>query len=113
MPKKNNQPVSSHKMPLDPKPNQWAWQQQGLCRYVGTEAFFYEDQERGEDKQRRIRTAIKTCSQCPVILQCREFAITTGQQHGIWGGMTEEELAKERKARDGKSTRLTTIIEAC
>ena len=31
------------------------------------------------------------CRRCPVMIQCRTWALTTGQAAGVWGGMSEDE----------------------
>jgi len=31
------------------------------------------------------------CAECPIIDQCRMYAIETDEQFGIWGGLTREE----------------------
>lgn len=84
-------PVQTNTMPLDPRPDDWAWQQKGLCREVTSDIFFYEDQERGENKQARISQARAICSICPVKNECLEFSIRTNQSHGMWGGLTQDE----------------------
>jgi WhiB family redox-sensing transcriptional regulator len=81
----------------------WAWQEKGLCNDLkNTEIFFYEEQERGPDKEKRISLAVACCNACPVIETCRQFALDTHQDYGIWGGLTEEQrLAIRRKTKVG------------
>lgn len=31
------------------------------------------------------------CRRCALLYQCRDWALNTGQQHGVWGGMTPRE----------------------
>jgi WhiB family redox-sensing transcriptional regulator len=31
------------------------------------------------------------CARCPVLLQCRDFALATAQEWGVWGGLSEAE----------------------
>lgn len=38
-----------------------------------------------------IATAKAVCGGCRVRQECLEFALSTKQEAGIWGGMTEEE----------------------
>ena len=52
----------------------------------------------------QIAAAKAQCGTCPIKDMCREFAITTRQSHGIWGGMSEEELAEAKRVRDGKQS---------
>lgn len=49
----------------------------------------------------RISAAKSMCSVCPVQAACADWAIETGQEFGIWGGMTERERMKARKDRRG------------
>jgi hypothetical protein len=51
MAKQKQVTVHAYNMPLDPKPDDWAWQEQGLCREVTSDIFFYEEQERGTEKE--------------------------------------------------------------
>jgi len=81
----------AYNMPLDPKPDEWAWQQQGLCREVTSDIFFYEEQERGEEKRKRISQARDVCNACSVKQKCLDFSIRTNQTHGMWGGLTQDE----------------------
>lgn len=37
---------------------------------------------------------------CPVLRECRDYAVRTGQ-HGVWGGTTEKERAKIRRKKRG------------
>ncbi|HEV7534577.1 MAG TPA: WhiB family transcriptional regulator, partial [Acidimicrobiia bacterium] len=42
------------------------------------------------------------CSMCAVRKPCLEFALTTREKHGVWGGLTERErrrlLRQSRKS---------------
>ena len=38
-----------------------------------------------------VTQAKAICARCPVRRQCLVFALNTRQNHGVWGGMTEEE----------------------
>ena len=46
----------------------------------------------------QIETARRICTACTVADECLEFALATNQEAGIWGGTTEEERRKLRKA---------------
>lgn len=35
--------------------------------------------------------ARKVCADCPVRIDCLEFALTVGERHGMWGGLTPAE----------------------
>ena len=44
-------------------------------------------------------TAKNICAGCPVLDTCREYALGKGEQHGIWGGMSERERRRVRSMR--------------
>ena len=50
-------------------------------------------------RERLVAHARAACVGCPVLAQCRRWALETGQQHGTWGGLAEHELAAHRRAR--------------
>jgi WhiB family redox-sensing transcriptional regulator len=47
----------------------------------------------------QIEQAKAICMQCEVREQCLEWALATGQDAGVWGGMSEEERRAYRRAR--------------
>jgi WhiB family transcriptional regulator, redox-sensing transcriptional regulator len=69
-----------------------AWQDGANCSGANADLFF---PERGAS----TRTAKAICRECQVRLECLEFAITTGEKFGIWGGMSERERRKVRRDR--------------
>ena len=68
------------------------WQHRAACRGPNQAIFFPPSQlERRSDKRQRERRAKEICSTCPVLPECREYALEIREQHGIWGGLTEVE----------------------
>jgi WhiB family redox-sensing transcriptional regulator len=53
--------------------------------------FFPEDIVDPELKLTATRSAKALCSTCPIKHDCYEFAVTTNQQSGIWGGTSPSE----------------------
>lgn len=49
----------------------------------------------------QIEEAKAVCRRCPVIDECLKWAMETGQDAGVWGGMSEDERRslKRRTAR--------------
>ncbi len=49
----------------------------------------------------QIEEAKSVCRRCPVMDTCLQWAIETGQDAGVWGGMSEDErrALKRRAAR--------------
>ena len=45
-----------------------------------------------------IEAAKAVCRSCPVIEQCLRYALETNQESGVWGGTTEEERRRLRRA---------------
>ncbi len=69
-----------------------AWQDGANCTGANADLFF---PERGAS----TRTAKGICRECQVREECLEFAITTGEKFGIWGGMSERERRRIRRER--------------
>lgn len=53
-----------------------------LCAETDPELFFPE-------KGGSTKPAKKLCGSCPAATACLEFALTTGERFGIWGGQSE------------------------
>jgi WhiB family redox-sensing transcriptional regulator len=47
----------------------------------------------------QIASAKAVCAQCDVRMECLEWSMTTGQDAGVWGGLSEEERRALRRAR--------------
>jgi WhiB family redox-sensing transcriptional regulator len=68
------------------------WQTRANCMGVDPDLFF---PERGSS----TREAKEVCRGCVVQEDCLEFAIANGEKFGIWGGMSERERRRVRRAR--------------
>jgi WhiB family redox-sensing transcriptional regulator len=68
------------------------WQARANCMGVDPDLFF---PERGSS----TREAKEVCRGCVVQEDCLEFAIANGEKFGIWGGMSERERRRVRRAR--------------
>jgi WhiB family transcriptional regulator, redox-sensing transcriptional regulator len=68
------------------------WQQFANCLGVDPDLFF---PERGAS----TKEAKEVCRSCVVRADCLEFAITNGEKFGIWGGLSERERRRIRRAR--------------
>jgi WhiB family redox-sensing transcriptional regulator len=85
------------------------WRQFAACRSADPELFFPVTLSgRQEEEAKAI------CAGCWVRSQCLTFATLTGQEHGIWGGLTDEE---RRTPGSGQSSvaagRWSTSRAAC
>ncbi|MFV0406108.1 MAG: WhiB family transcriptional regulator [Propioniciclava sp.] len=49
----------------------------------------------------QIAEAKKVCDRCDVVAECLQWALDAGQDHGVWGGLSEDErrAMKRRRAR--------------
>ncbi|MFE7423123.1 WhiB family transcriptional regulator [Rhodococcus sp. NPDC057529] len=69
----------------------WDWQIRARCRAMDTELFFPQDPEPRPDRIRRERKAKEVCIDCPVLRECRNYALAAGEVYGVWGGTSESE----------------------
>lgn len=88
---------------IEPKPHDFyntenEWKQQGACRGVSPNVFFPE-KGKGNDYDTKVKEAKAYCQDCKVRTQCLNFAITTGQEDGVWGGTSPEERKKIKRLR--------------
>lgn len=74
-----------------------AWRSRSACRDSDPDVFFPIGSTGPALEQ--IETAQRICTACTVRDECLDFALETNQEAGIWGGITEEERRKVRKAR--------------
>ncbi|MFJ9729499.1 WhiB family transcriptional regulator [Streptomyces sp. NPDC101209] len=68
------------------------WLDKAACGEYDTDLFFPVSLEGPGRLQAERAKAV--CETCPVREQCANWAINTAQQHGVWGGMDETELAQ-------------------
>ena len=54
--------------------------------------YFPEDIPDREVREKAIQTAKALCADCPVLDLCRDYALNTGQEFGIWGGLGPDEI---------------------
>jgi WhiB family redox-sensing transcriptional regulator len=72
------------------------WREKALCRDTDPDLFFPIGTTGPAIEQ--IAAAKAVCMQCPAQPECLEFALATNQEAGVWGGTSEEERRKLRKA---------------
>ena len=68
------------------------WQRSANCLGVDPDLFF---PERGGS----TREAKEVCRGCVVREDCLQYALRNGEKFGIWGGMSERERRRVRRAR--------------
>lgn len=65
------------------------------CAETDPEAFYPDKGATGAD-------AKVVCAGCLLRVECREWAISTAEPWGIWGGTSVKERSQIRKCRDGR-----------
>lgn len=72
----------------------------GACQGLDPDIFF---PDRGES----LKPAKTVCEECIVSTECLEYALASGERFGVWGGTSERERRRIRRARRaGDGTRV-------
>lgn len=71
------------------------WRHDAACRNVEPDLFFPVGTTGMAIEQ--IRAAKAVCDECPVIGPCLEYALSTNQDSGVWGGTSEDERRTLRR----------------
>ena len=66
------------------------WQERARCRDYDPEVFFPE-------KGGSSREAKRICSECPVRIECLNYALRRDERYGVWGGMSERERRRLKR----------------
>ncbi|MFE7675811.1 WhiB family transcriptional regulator [Streptomyces albidoflavus] len=76
------------------------WRYSAVCREEDPELFFPIGNTGPALLQ--VEEAKAVCRRCPVMEQCRQWALEVGQDDGVWGGLSEDErrAMKRRAARN-------------
>ena len=72
------------------------WRVDAACRDTDPDLFFPVGTTGPAIEQ--IASAKTVCGECDAQAECLEFALATNQDSGVWGGTSEEERRKLRKA---------------
>ena len=73
----------------------YTWRRHASCRDTDPDLFFPIGTTGPAIEQ--IEAAKAVCETCEVKDMCLDFALTTNQDSGIWGGTSEEERRKIRR----------------
>ncbi|MCE2532295.1 MAG: WhiB family transcriptional regulator [Acidimicrobiia bacterium] len=76
-------------------PSQADWRTLAACRNTDPALFFPIGTTGPAVEQ--IQSAKAVCGQCPAREACLDFALSTRQDSGVWGGMTEDERHRLRR----------------
>lgn len=72
------------------------WRVDAACRDTDPDLFFPVGTTGPAIEQ--IASAKAVCGECDAQAECLEFALATNQDSGVWGGTSEEERRKLRRA---------------
>lgn len=78
------------------------WRHQAVCRNEDPELFFPIGDTGPALTQ--IEQAKNVCRRCPVTEECLRWALETGQDDGVWGGLSEIERRTLKRRAGAKST---------
>jgi WhiB family transcriptional regulator, redox-sensing transcriptional regulator len=67
------------------------WRLMAECQFVDPDLFFPISAGGSPRAEAEANAAKEVCARCLVRLDCLAFAQRTGQVHGIWGGLTQDE----------------------
>lgn len=91
----------------------WDWQRRAACRNLDSSTFFHPDGERGPRRQQREDRAKAVCAGCPVRAECLEHSLRVQEPYGIWGGVSETERPRLRRAlAAGLDHRVAVVVTA-
>ncbi|GAA4390214.1 WhiB family transcriptional regulator [Actinomadura sp. NPDC048032] len=79
------------------------WRHRAACRDVDPELFFPIGNTGPAILQ--IEEAKQVCRRCDVSAACLRWALESGQESGVWGGMGEDERRALRRSRRALSVR--------
>ncbi|MFE5519840.1 WhiB family transcriptional regulator [Streptomyces virginiae] len=78
------------------------WRHNAVCREEDPELFFPIGNTGSALLQ--LEEAKAVCRRCPVMEACLQWALESGQDDGVWGGLSED----ERRAMKRRATRNRT-----
>lgn len=76
------------------------WWHLAACRDCDPEIFFPTG--RTGPVWQEVERALAVCRPCPVQASCLDWALRTGQDSGVWGGMTENDRRACARRHGGK-----------
>ncbi len=88
-----------------------SWMTSAACLGTDTRMWFADVKKGGlTDVQKaaaaaKVRRAKGICGSCPVVADCLEWAMTTPERYGLWGGLTADERQTLRKRKRRRAAR--------
>lgn len=99
----NHWPNRWHTAPIWKEPTAMDWRHRAACRGEDPELFFPIGNSGAALDQ--LEEAKAVCRRCNVQEQCLQWALETGQDVGVWGGMSED----ERRVMVRRAARARTV----
>jgi WhiB family redox-sensing transcriptional regulator len=84
-------------LPEPAAPARVDWRSLSACRDTDPELFF--PLSAWGPGQAQIASAKAICAHCQVSSDCLRFALSSGQEFGVWGGTSEDERLAMRRAQ--------------
>jgi WhiB family redox-sensing transcriptional regulator len=85
----------------------YTWRRDAICRDTDPNLFFPVGTTGFALMQ--IDRARQVCDECPVRVDCLDYALETNQDSGIWGGTTEDERRVLRRRYVAEQKRQTAV----
>jgi len=82
------------------------WRVEAACQDADPELFFPDGDIRSD--RAKVKMARLICRGCPVSATCLSWSLASGQEAGIWGGLTEDERRRLRRRGVFSSTHKLT-----
>jgi WhiB family redox-sensing transcriptional regulator len=73
-----------------------SWMRSASCRGTDVDTFYVS---RSGASRFTLDEARRLCEVCPVRGECLDHAISTGEKHGLWGGLSVRQRQAERRRR--------------
>jgi len=84
------------------------WRDRAACRNSDPELFFPDGEIRSA--RTNVKAAKVLCRGCPVNAACLSWALASGEQAGIWGGLTEDERQRMYRGARPRAQALTRSL---
>jgi WhiB family redox-sensing transcriptional regulator len=84
-------------LPVNPN-----WRARAACRTEDPDLFFPVGNTGPALYQ--IEEAKAVCRRCPVMERCLQWALDSGQEHGVWGGLSEDDRRRMKRRAARKHT---------
>lgn len=84
--------MSGRERTAEPMEREQPWMREARCSHLDPGEFFPSDGV-------GVEVAKRICAECPVRVECLEYALEFRIEHGVWGGTSERERRRILRAR--------------